>query len=76
MKYTKDNILNLRFRRGGETEYAIKDVYGPIGNEAVIIKNKGWENQISLRRALQYFNSGKWTVIDQNVQQLDTYQIY
>lgn len=77
MKYTKDNILNLRVRRGGTAEYIITKVW-PFDVDIKHIRS-GYINPIDVHLALKYLNNGKWTVVGtgkEAVLEEEVYQIY
>lgn len=79
MKYTRDNIKNLRVRRGGTEEYVITQVFS---TEIVMKMVRNRRNYFSnLDFGLKRLNIGKWTVTGEGFPEKQdkvelTYEIY
>ncbi len=77
MTYNRDNILNLRVKRGGAAIYTIRHVYS---NTIEMI----YGSRVCfcmLSNGLRYLESGKWTVVGTGVAEQkqvveEIYQIY
>lgn len=73
MIYTVDNIEGLRVRRGGIQQYYIASVHRSA--RRIMLKYGGYLNDFSLDKAIEYLNSGRWSVVGEKIQEL-VYEIY